>query len=90
MTPEDLLAGLNEMLALDPCTFRTLLEARSLVNADLKKAAEGFTYKHGEATYLRPMGLLNTILKPHGITIGVTYDPDGNPTAFKLLQSPTE
>jgi len=88
MTPEEVLTRLNEMLALDPCTFRSLLEARSLVNTDLKKEAEGFTCPHGEASYLRPLGLINTLLKPSGFTIGARYDPGGNPVEFVFTKSP--
>jgi hypothetical protein len=91
MDPNDVIKHLNRLIDLDPCAVRTLLEARSLLNPDLKAAAEGFTFKSADGTtYIRPLGLLNTALKPLGVTIAAKYDADGNPTQFLLVEVPTE
>lgn len=91
MDPNDVIKQLNRLIDFDPCTVRTLLEARSLLNPDLKAAAEGFTYKSADGTtYIRPLGLINTALKPLGFTIGVKHDPNGNPTHFVVLETTTE
>lgn len=91
MDPNDIIKQLNRLIDLDPCAVRTLLEARSLLNPDLKAAAKDFTFKPANGTtYIRPLGLLNTALKPLGVTIGVESDTDGNPSQFILVETPTE